>query len=493
MTDQPRPAAGTREFPRPVAKGPQPLHGIALLWSNLNEVLDRHHRPRANPPAARGRVNPVWSANAVHADTQSQRRSARCCRGRARCRQGRASGGRNFRIVAGGRASSVGCAGSRRPGLTLGPDDTSRRYHVSFRRARRYRAIDGKAPCARFCSAAAGGVYRGRGPGLESLWRRRRKAGRQAGDADRYDCIAADGKTGVGRATGAACGAGGCGSHNRCGSALCGSCTGCRRVIHRPRTIAAIDRARSCKPGATGRTAQSQHRAAQGQPAADVARPGQSFRGQSFRGEGFGGEGVRGEGARTEPAAETSSASAAAGRRTGVEADAVIPAASSDRPRGALRASRRCTLCPAGRRTLRAATIGLCDTAARAAAANDRCGFERPGIVIGAATADAVALILNCHRPRKRAIQYSRDADDEVDIGRGVLDRPVIGERKGRRPSDGYAGRRRAEKGDRLRGRSYPSNTASAPLTASALSITVRSSEPACTEIFSAKNRASVT
>jgi hypothetical protein len=40
---------------------------------------------------------------------------------------------------------------------------------------------------------------------------------------------------------------------------------------------------------------------------------------------------------------------------------------------------------------------------------------------------------------------------------------------------------------------SYPSSTASAPLTASALSITVRSSAPACTEMFSAKNRASVT
>jgi hypothetical protein len=39
----------------------------------------------------------------------------------------------------------------------------------------------------------------------------------------------------------------------------------------------------------------------------------------------------------------------------------------------------------------------------------------------------------------------------------------------------------------------YASNTASAPFTASALSITVRSSDPACTEIFSAKNRASVT
>ena len=39
----------------------------------------------------------------------------------------------------------------------------------------------------------------------------------------------------------------------------------------------------------------------------------------------------------------------------------------------------------------------------------------------------------------------------------------------------------------------YPSNTASAPFTASALSMTVRSSEAACTEMFSAKNRASVT
>jgi hypothetical protein len=39
----------------------------------------------------------------------------------------------------------------------------------------------------------------------------------------------------------------------------------------------------------------------------------------------------------------------------------------------------------------------------------------------------------------------------------------------------------------------YASNTASAPFTASALSITVFSSAAACTEIFSAKNRASVT
>jgi hypothetical protein len=39
----------------------------------------------------------------------------------------------------------------------------------------------------------------------------------------------------------------------------------------------------------------------------------------------------------------------------------------------------------------------------------------------------------------------------------------------------------------------YASNTASAPFTASALSITVRSSAPACTVTFSAKNRASVT
>jgi hypothetical protein len=39
----------------------------------------------------------------------------------------------------------------------------------------------------------------------------------------------------------------------------------------------------------------------------------------------------------------------------------------------------------------------------------------------------------------------------------------------------------------------YPSNTASAPFTASAPSVTAFSSDAACTEMFSAKNRASVT
>jgi hypothetical protein len=39
----------------------------------------------------------------------------------------------------------------------------------------------------------------------------------------------------------------------------------------------------------------------------------------------------------------------------------------------------------------------------------------------------------------------------------------------------------------------HPSNTASAPFTASALSVTVFSSDPACTAMFSAKNRASAT
>jgi len=44
-----------------------------------------------------------------------------------------------------------------------------------------------------------------------------------------------------------------------------------------------------------------------------------------------------------------------------------------------------------------------------------------------------------------------------------------------------------------LRRRLQANNTASAPVTASAPSITVRSSDPACTEMFSAKKRASVT
>jgi len=44
-----------------------------------------------------------------------------------------------------------------------------------------------------------------------------------------------------------------------------------------------------------------------------------------------------------------------------------------------------------------------------------------------------------------------------------------------------------------LRCPDYPSSTASAPVTASALSVTVFSSAPACTERFSAKKRAKVT
>ncbi|MHC2621387.1 hypothetical protein ACVIW2_003419 [Bradyrhizobium huanghuaihaiense] len=42
-------------------------------------------------------------------------------------------------------------------------------------------------------------------------------------------------------------------------------------------------------------------------------------------------------------------------------------------------------------------------------------------------------------------------------------------------------------------GLTYPSNTASAAATESALSVTVRSSAPACTLMFSAKKRASET
>ncbi|MDH6693529.1 hypothetical protein AB7M49_004667 [Bradyrhizobium elkanii] len=40
---------------------------------------------------------------------------------------------------------------------------------------------------------------------------------------------------------------------------------------------------------------------------------------------------------------------------------------------------------------------------------------------------------------------------------------------------------------------SYPASTASAPVTASALSVTVFSSDGACTAMFSAKKRASAT
>ena len=48
-------------------------------------------------------------------------------------------------------------------------------------------------------------------------------------------------------------------------------------------------------------------------------------------------------------------------------------------------------------------------------------------------------------------------------------------------------------RGDDKVATTYPSSTASAPVTASALSVTVFSSEVACTLMFSAKKRASVT
>ena len=75
-------------------------------------------------------------------------------------------------------------------------------------------------------------------------------------------------------------------------------------------------------------------------------------------------------------------------------------------------------------------------------------------------------------------------------IGRGVLDTAPPA-------SAGYDGVVCGDPSTSLQSRQHechhPSSTASAPLTASALSITVRSSDPACTEMFSAKNSASVT
>jgi hypothetical protein len=84
---------------------------------------------------------------------------------------------------------------------------------------------------------------------------------------------------------------------------------------------------------------------------------------------------------------------------------------------------------------------------------------------------------LSRHHPRRRVIQYSRESAVQS-RSCGVLDTPL---------SRGMTGKALRERG------LYPSNTASAPFTASALSVTVFSNEGACTETFSAKNRASAT
>jgi hypothetical protein len=87
------------------------------------------------------------------------------------------------------------------------------------------------------------------------------------------------------------------------------------------------------------------------------------------------------------------------------------------------------------------------------------------------------------HHPRMRVIQYAaasrlnrRRLWNTGSSGRGRAMTPENVCKRNREPRT-----------------TYPSNTASAPFTASALSVTVRSSEVACTEIFSAKNLASVT
>ena len=154
-------------------------------------------------------------------------------------------------------------------------------------------------------------------------------------------------------------------------TAACGSvrqrkpAPGRRRAIRRSGAVAAIDRARSRKPGATGRATQGQHRAAQGQPATDVARPCQSVRGEGFRGQGV----------RAEPAAEDSSASAAPGRRADAEAVTAICAAAANAGGSPAAAGRRTLraashLRPSSRSTLRAATTRLRGAIARTAATN---------------------------------------------------------------------------------------------------------------------------
>jgi 2-polyprenyl-6-methoxyphenol hydroxylase-like FAD-dependent oxidoreductase len=98
------------------------------------------------------------------------------------------------------------------------------------------------------------------------------------------------------------------------------------------------------------------------------------------------------------------------------------------------------------------------------------------------------------HRPRRRAIQYSRVSVMEP-RSRGILDtppEPVIGLAEGETRWRSMTISAGAASALRVC-RTHPSSTASASVTASAPSITVFSSEVACTVMFSAKNRASVT
>jgi hypothetical protein len=107
---------------------------------------------------------------------------------------------------------------------------------------------------------------------------------------------------------------------------------------------------------------------------------------------------------------------------------------------------------------------------------------------LGRSVSRECGVVSRRHRPRRRPIQYPEASMMET-ICRGVPDtppEPVIGLAEGEtrwRNMTIFLGA----------ANTYPNNTASASVTASAPSITVFSSEVACTVMFSAKNRANVT
>ena len=178
------------------------------------------------------------------------------------------------------RSDSQPHAGSDFPaGPMVRPVDTTfRPAAVNDVLARGKRGSIGQAGRARLHRAAPGSMHRRRRRRMAVLRRYGHKADRQVDDAARPDLMAAAGKTGVRRATGRACRSGG---HGECstsatggsGSECCGSRPADRRrSISQFGEIAAVDDARSRKPGAGGRAAQGQHRTAQGQPATNVPR-----------------------------------------------------------------------------------------------------------------------------------------------------------------------------------------------------------------------------
>ena len=227
-----------------------------------------------------------------------------------------------------------------------------------------------------------GRVHRCRWHCLAGLWRCGQTDDREVDAAARHNFIATAGKHGASRATKPACRSSERSEGSTSATGTSGSgCPGRRRTCRRRTRVGGVARV----DGARTRKRKARDRPAQGQPGTNVPRPCQVFLGQVFFGQGFTGQvfpdqGLRGQGFpgqsfRAAPAADDFGTSAAAGRRAGAQADAVISAA----------ASRRSSRVATSPRTLRAAATGTTTANHGSAAGRTR--------VFTAAAADARAAL----------------------------------------------------------------------------------------------------